>query len=175
MAKNFTRAQGYSERELLHSAMDHLASSQALLEIGFHGLDSAGYLAHLTMEIILKAFLLHRDDQFPETHKLESLINRCSKDSFEFVLDKESVELLRKLDRFNNLRYPDPTNPVSVSTEELQRLPHVATVVLMNFPDSLINELERLGDPLPDGTFVKGGRVFMIKPKDKPDEGSDKK
>jgi HEPN domain-containing protein len=166
VVKKFTRAQGFSEKDLLHSAMDHMASSQVLLGIGYHGLDSAGYLAHLTMEIFLKAFLLHRDDEFPETHKLENLINRCLSDDFKFTLDQESAELLKKLDRFNDLRYPDPDDPVSVSTEELESLPRVATAVLANFPDSLINELDHLDDPQPDGTFVKGGRVFMIKPKE---------
>ncbi len=164
MAKKFTRDDGYTENDLLHSAMDHLASVGTLLGIGFRGLDSAGYLAHLGIEIFLKAFLLHRDDGFPETHKLQNLVNQCSSDGFQFVLDEDLVDLLAKLDKFYDLRYPNPKDPVSVSTDELQRLPDLATRILSHFPDSLIDELEKIGKPQPDGLYLKGGRIFMLKP-----------
>src|SRR5436190_23698313 len=64
----FLRSDGYTERDLLQSATDHLASARRLFEGGPRCFDSAGYLSHLGIELILKAFLLHRDGEFPGEH-----------------------------------------------------------------------------------------------------------
>jgi HEPN domain-containing protein len=73
--KNYRRSHGYTERDLLHSATDHLASARRLFESGPRCFDSAGYLSHLGIELILKAFLLNRTDAFPNDHSLARLLS----------------------------------------------------------------------------------------------------
>jgi hypothetical protein len=51
--KMFSRSDGYTEQDLLQSATDHLASARRLFEGGPRCFDSAGYLSHLGIELIL--------------------------------------------------------------------------------------------------------------------------
>jgi HEPN domain-containing protein len=71
--KTYTRKDGFSEIELLHSAVDHLASAKILFDTNARCFDSAGYLSHLGIELIFKALLLNKSDQFPPEHSLAKL------------------------------------------------------------------------------------------------------
>lgn len=58
MRGEFTAADGYTTRDLVTYARDHMASARVLFQKSFHCYDSAGYLSHLGIELPLKAFLL---------------------------------------------------------------------------------------------------------------------
>ena len=57
MRGEFTAADGYTTRDLVTYARDHMASARVLFQKSFHCYDSAGYLSHLGIELPLKAFL----------------------------------------------------------------------------------------------------------------------
>lgn len=59
MARKFTVEDGLVPVDLLHCGLDHLAASKALFKLSPAGFDSAGYLAHIGVELLLKAWLLY--------------------------------------------------------------------------------------------------------------------
>lgn len=74
MAKKFTEKQGYSPRDLFHFGIDHLESGRILYTQGpASSFDSAGYLAHLGIELLLKAWHLHQFKRFENEHSLVKL------------------------------------------------------------------------------------------------------
>jgi hypothetical protein len=85
----FTQEQGYRPIDLLHAATDHLFAANVLfsssdfflavgmLDVDFEAprcLDSAGYLSHLGLELLLKAFLLLVTGSFRDDHSLANLL-----------------------------------------------------------------------------------------------------
>ena len=59
MRGEFTAADGCTTRDLVTYPRDHMASARVLFQKSFDCYDSAGYLSHLGIELLLKAFLLH--------------------------------------------------------------------------------------------------------------------
>jgi len=102
--KKFTRQNGFSETELLHWAIDHLASAKILFEANPRCFDSAGYLSHLGIELILKAILLNGRNEFPNEHSLVELSNSIETYGAKFNYTNEHKETLEVLDGFNELR-----------------------------------------------------------------------
>ncbi len=92
--KKFTKKDGYNEKELLQYAIDHLKSARVLFEKHYDLYDSAGYLSHLGIEMILKAMLLNRKGEFPGVHKLKFLFESLNKDIY---LSRDQEILIKKL------------------------------------------------------------------------------
>jgi HEPN domain len=119
--KSFTEKQGYKPVDLLHAASDHLFSANTLFSAG--GLfdlvgiisieaprcfDSAGYLSHLGIELMLKALLLSQARHFPDEHSLNKLLIMIQSSGAVLSIDSGDKAILSKLDQFAKLRYPDP-------------------------------------------------------------------
>ena len=161
--RSFSRQDGYSERELLLAGSDHLEASARLFETNvFWFLDSAGYLASLGFELFLKAALLHCTDQFPASHNLVYLA-KCFQRALNRKLPDEQVALLKKLNRFGRLRYPDPGKAVSIHTGDLDNIDKLFLALVRQFPPSLVVILLRIREFDPDGLLRKGDRVVMFK------------
>jgi len=166
--RSFTRADGYSEKELLHFAYDHLASATVLFERSPSCYDSAATLSHLAIELLLKALLLHHRGHFPATHDLGRLRRLFTKSApwVEFTTEGRSV--LSRVNRFSSLRYPEPRGSESVGTEDLEPILNLVHALMSAFPPELQQEFR--------STTEKGDRILMQRPvypqrsKDRPEK-----
>lgn len=118
MKKVYTRQEGFSEIELLHSAIDHLASAKILFDTNPRCFDSAGYLSHLGIELILKALLLRRSDSFSNEHSLAKLSRLIDKQGVALNYTEDHKKTLKTLDEFYELRYPKTLNPIEIGQED---------------------------------------------------------
>ena len=154
--RKFTKRDGYTEKDLLHYAVDHLKSARVLFEKHYDLYDSAGYLSHLGIEMILKSMLLYREGEFPGVHKLGFLFRHLKKD---ISLTKEQKRLIKKLDKFEGLRYPNPQKTVEIGDEDWDEIHSFALFLFEGSPKELQNEFKKI-----DRT-KKGGRIVMSKQK----------
>jgi HEPN domain-containing protein len=163
--RRFTTKDGFVPDNLVVAARDHLMAARCLLRsCGPFGLDSAGYLCHLAAELILKAWLLHRDGEFPRSHLVVELADKLQAET-PVLAAPETRKKLEVLDRFNELRYPIPTGGVAVSEPDATDLIAFISNVLF---DALPATLQNL--PVPyrqdeQGRFMKDNRYIMVKPK----------
>jgi HEPN domain-containing protein len=149
----YRRSVGFNERELLHAAVDHLASARRLFESGPRCYDSAGYLCHVGIELILKAFLLHRDDEFPGLHSLAELFRKSLLD-----LDPALHQTIALLDGFAELRYPTPEpQGVEIGVTDWGDI-HMLYITLVQL---MPPDLRRAYDEIDYGE--KAGRIVMRK------------
>jgi HEPN domain-containing protein len=69
----FTSKDGLVAVDLIHCAMDYLSAAELLFGSGPHLYDSASYLAHLGIEMLLKGWLLEVNGSFEGVHLLSNL------------------------------------------------------------------------------------------------------
>jgi len=87
---------------------------------GFHA--RAGYFAHQSSELYMKAFMVQTFGQYLETHKLLTIAGKCEKCDTYFGT-KSTVEMLRRFDAFDQVgRYGGAAkhDPHSRQTEDIQ-------------------------------------------------------
>jgi hypothetical protein len=72
-----------TESDLIQYSVDHLEAAEKLYELSsrwtWQYLHSAGFLSHLSIELLLKACLLHLEEVFPAEHDLKRLFRRLQK------------------------------------------------------------------------------------------------
>ena len=162
MAKTFT-TQNFASENLLQSGIDHLASAEYLLKSKDPRLfDSAGYLAHIGIELMIKSWLLHENNKFKGIHPLKDLLNQleASVPSLHFTdFEKQTIDYLSN---FVELRYPNKNNPVEIGEEDIEQINDLANSLWQQMPDELVDSYESL--PF----NKKSGRVLMERPNDKP-------
>jgi len=164
--KEFSRADGYSETDLLVASRDHLLSALLLFEEGsLYGLDSAGYLSHLSLELLLKATLLFLEDKFPECHDLEQLLRRLQAAGLKLNIPVAQDDVVKRLRAFYGLRYPDPTTPVSISQPDAPLIRDTWDSLWAQLPEALRARMPELYEVGRDGRLRKGGRAIMIREK----------
>lgn len=66
----FTTADGLLPVDLAHCGLDHLTAAQRLFNSDPSHYDSAGYLAHIGVELLLKGWLLETTGRFEAIHNL---------------------------------------------------------------------------------------------------------
>lgn len=157
MTKKYSTEDGYTISDLFHYGIDHLYSSGSLFELDAHCYDSAGYLSHLGVELILKGWHLHQFGYFENNHRLLNLYNKLKEDIEDFELEEESIKVLELLDSNYELRYPRKHDPVETGSEDWAKINAFVNTLWENMPEELLNELEKM-----DATR-KGGRVLMRK------------
>ena len=155
----FSVEDGFTVLDLVQSAVDHLLSARALFQWNPRGLDSAGYLSHLALELLYKALLLEKTQAFPGEHSLLTLHSQLAETGLVVQLGEAGVAVLRDLDQFKELRYPKPDDPVSIGTEDWGRIATAANSLLVQVPKDVHQRLTaKANEPV-----VKGGRVLMRK------------
>jgi len=154
-SRKFTRKDGYSERDLLHYAVDHLKAANVLFEKSYELYDSAGYLSHLGIEMIFKTMLLYRKGEFPGIHKLSYLVRRLKND---ISLSEDQTRLIKKLDKFEGLRYPNPRKTVEIGDEDWNEIKSFIDFLFQSLPQKLQDEFSKID------SHTKGGRILMSKP-----------
>ena len=155
--KFFTANQGYTASGLLHYGIDHIASAGVLLLKAPRCYDSAGYLAHLGFELLLKALWLKRYGQFPGTHDLKRLLVDLEGRPVLNLPDTQSDVLdLRQL--FGEIRYPIPNHPVSIGDEDWGRIKELYDCFETLLAQEMNDEFESIAGNR------KGDRILMTRP-----------
>lgn len=155
--RKFRRIDGYDEKEMLRAAIDHLEAAQHLFTREPSWFDSGGYLCHLGVELLLKAFLLTMTDEFQDTHSLPKLVKQLSDHSFCIEFSNEDRSLLQRLQRLYRLRYPQLLDPVQIGNADWKAVERITFAIVDRMPDSLRGCFEDIRRPR------KGGRILMRK------------
>jgi len=158
--KIFRVSDGYDPVDLLKYSRDHLLATEFLFGSHFQYFDSAAHLAHLSIELLLKAALLDRDGQFQAEHRLSKLIDQLQAGESSFTLSERGKTTLPLLEQYEGSRYPNPLNPIDVGNEDLPDIRALWEELVTQLPKSLLDSF-RSADKL-----TKGARVLMVKDKD---------
>jgi HEPN domain-containing protein len=161
MLRKFTK-NDYNPEDLLQAGLDHLWAAEVLMKAYYEVLDSAGYLFHLGLELMLKAWILQVTGEFPRIHSLKDLITEINKNDQKFHLSEREIQTLAYLSKFEALRYPSKKQPVEIGTEDIEQVNELADAIWRQMPDALVEAYERI----PKGK--KGGRVIMRRQKNIP-------
>ena len=136
--KEFSAKDGYTTTELIKYARDHWAAARVLFEANPLYFDSAGHLAHLSIELLLKAHLLHKTDRFPAEHSLIKLYRQMREENPAFEpVNNEQEKTLRDLNRFSSIRYPGPDKPMEIGTDDKEPIHDLFGALFVRFPQEL--------------------------------------
>lgn len=154
----YTAKDGYTIADLLHFGYGHVDAARALFEDDPAFLDSAGYLAHLGVELVLKAWHLAWFGQFDNTHDLVELFGTLKKKDASLHIGAGNEVFLKELDKFYLLRYPRRKGgAVEVGSDQLEPLDALLDALWKAMPKELVETYEKI-----DRT-KKGGRILMKK------------
>ena len=113
-------------------------------------------VGRLCIELLLKALLLHRTDQFPATHDLARLRRLLEHAAPEIKFTDEGRSVLSRINKFFSLRYPAPGGAEPLGTEDVIPLRNLADALVAAFPPQLHQEFA--------AKLKKGERVLWRKP-----------
>jgi HEPN domain-containing protein len=165
--RTFTKADGVEAGDLLHCGEDHLSAAESLFSASPSFYDSAGYLAHMGFELLLKSWLLEAAGEFPRIHRISGLWDTLMKSHGAPALTEAESKLLTKLDQFETLRYPNRKAPTEVGTEDWKMVDAFSKKLRGLMPQSI--EIPAATDNL----VRKSGRVLMKKKMESTGEPSD--
>jgi HEPN domain-containing protein len=157
--RTFTKSEGFSSRDLLQYGRDHLRSAKVLFEKNPACFDSAAYLSHLGIELLLKAALLDAAGSFPDKHDLLALFSAIRRVNPAFDLSKANRKALVVVDEVSTIRYPRAKRGISIGGTFWNRVRTVASAIVEALPANLAREVAELD------RYSKGGRVLMSRPK----------
>jgi len=145
--------------DLLQAGLDHLKAAEILLRESPEVFDSAGYLAHLGIELMIKSWMINSIGSFNAIHHLKQLIKDMKKGNCKLSLTKRDLQTLTYIEKFNELRYPSliSRNPVEIGSEDIDQIYELVDTIWQQMPEQLVTEYEEI----PHGK--KGRRVFMKK------------
>lgn len=154
--ETFSAKNGYTVEDMLHFGYGHVDAARALFEDDPAFLDSAGYLAHLGVEVVLKAWHLLWFGQFVGTHDLIRLYDELKKKDSSLNIGPDNEAFLTEIEKFNLLRYPrQKKRAVEVGSDQLAHFDALLDALWEKSPKDLKDAYEKL-DPT-----RKGGRVLM--------------
>lgn len=160
MTTTFRIEDGYKPELLIQFARDHLYAAEKLYALGIPCLDSAGFLAHLTLELFIKAYLLHLTGQFTNSHNLIGLYETVQESDKSFQFEVFYLDSLRGFDLQHRLRYPHPSDTPGVCQGDLPVLQHLVSLIVERLP----SELQAVSDS--SEASSKGHRVISRPPTD---------
>ena len=155
--RTFAKKDGVRAGDLLQCGEDHLSAAKALFSSSPAYFDSAGYLTHMGLELLMKSWLLKAAGEFPGIHRLSDLYDDLVRRHGAPSLTKAERNLLAKLDKFETLRYPNRKSPTEVGTADSQAAEGFVAKLRSLMPKSI---------RIPTSTrrrVIKSGRVLMKK------------
>ncbi len=156
--KNFTRKDGLIAEDLVHCGLDHLTASKTLFQKDPIYYDSAGYLAHIGVELLLKGWLLATAGKFAGIHKLKALYQELS-DKFDApLLKQQHKEILKILDEYESLRYPNRNNSTEVGDDDWEDIESLIEFFCRSMPKDIQSALSNNINK-----NEKSGRILMRK------------
>lgn len=154
----YTARDGYTVEDLLHFGYGHIDAGRALFDDDPAFLDSAGYLTHLGVELVLKAWHLAWFGHFDNTHDLISLFDALRQQDKSIDIGSDNLKYLAELDTFYLLRYPRRKDgPVEVGSDQKELLNAFLDALWEQMPKELLDAYEKIDHA------TKGGRVLMKK------------
>ncbi|AEG00873.1 HEPN domain-containing protein [Methylomonas methanica] len=153
-------------RDLLLYGRDHIKAAITLAKTNDASLyDSAAFLYHLGLEMILKTILLHESGKFQDEHKLVVLAENINKYKNGLI----SNGLMTKydaLDQFWNIKYPNRKIPVEIGDDDFIEFENMINatweLVAVDVRESIFQHEE---SKFFDTEVVeKGGRILMERP-----------
>ena len=154
----FSAKDDFTVEDMLYFGYGHIDAARTLFEDDPSFLDSAGYLAHLGTELILKAWHLLWFGQFDNTHDLVHLYTRIKENDNSRNIGADNETFLAELDKFYLLRYPRrKEGPVEIASNQLIHFDTLHDALWEKFPIELKDSYATLD------LARKGGRVFMKK------------
>ncbi len=136
--KIYTKAD-YAESDLIQYSVDHLCAAEKLYELSnrwrWEYLHSAIVLSHLSIELFLKACLLHFDGQFPADHDLKRLFRSLHKKGIG--LSDNNKKWLNYLSQCNNLRYPTTDSKLEVDLNQWEHTKALFQELRSNVPKEI--------------------------------------
>jgi len=157
--KIFKASDGFNSEDLIKCALDHLVSAKFLFKESPLCYDSAGYLAHLGLELMLKSILLKLNGEFPATHNLKTLYNLVKK-SGGCSIKKDEEKALSKINDFFSLRYTNPKNPIEIGSDDWEIIEQSFFNLLNNFPHDFLSKLDD------SDHYEKANRILFVKAKE---------
>lgn len=157
--RSFTEEDGVKPVDLLHSGLDHLTASKLLFNSDPSHFDSAGYLAHMGVELLFKSWIFFIKGSFKGTHNLKSLYHELVVDCNGPRLEDSDVVILEKLDQYESLRYPNRHAPTEVGDDEWPEIEELVGKICRSMPRALDDALSTV---VPGH---KGGRILMRRKK----------
>jgi len=152
--------------DLVHCGVDHIFAAKELFLKSPSYYDSAGYLAHIGVELLLKALLLETSDSYEGTHNLSRLYDTLVSEDHVEELDPPMLGTLKLLNDYEELRYPNINAPTEVGGDDWSGIEALAETIWNSMPRSIAWELEKLNDPSEHTHVKKSGRVLMRKPRE---------
>lgn len=140
--KVFTR-DDCTESDLIQYSVDHLKAAEKLYELSgrwtWEYLHSAAFLSHLGIELLLKACLLHFEDEFPAVHDLKRLFRQLNKKGIN--LSDQNKKWLNYLNNCNALRYPDPVKRTEVDINQWGKTKALFEELRSNVPEEIQKQI----------------------------------
>jgi HEPN domain-containing protein len=166
MAHVYSKADGLIAADLIHCGLDHMTAAGALFGSDPSHFDSAGYLAHIGVELLLKGWLLEAAGRFDGIHSVQKLFRQLQQDHGAPTMSERQEELLKMLDDYEALRYPNLNKPTEVGNDDWPEIEALVGTLCRSMPQSV---QEALGKVV---AGRKAGRVLMRRPingRDEPD------
>jgi HEPN domain-containing protein len=151
--------EGLVPSDFLQSGLDHMTAAKLLFESSPYHFDSGGYLAHIAVELLIKAWLLETAGEFEGVHNLQALYSRLVEKYSVPALNEERQATLVMLDQFEQLRYPNRKEPVEIGEADFPGILALVGHLCDSIPQAIPNALEQEQREC----LRKGGRVLMKK------------
>lgn len=148
---------GLVPADFVHCGLDHVTAARLLFDSDPSHFDSAGYLAHIGVELLLKAWLLQVNGQFDGVHSLRELYSQLEGKCGATKLESPQIAILNVLDQYEQLRYPNPKHPTEVGEDDWPQIESLVGFICRAMPLEIAEMLEGI---VPGR---KAGRVLMVK------------
>jgi HEPN domain-containing protein len=155
--KDIKTTKDYLPKDLLQFGIDHLRAAKFLYNASPSFYDSAGYLSHLGIELLLKAWLLDITGEHPKTHSLITLREKLISLKQDLSPQGENIQWIRELDKYSRLRYPFKSEPIETGSDDWDKTEKLFSELCLHMPEHLLEKIQRLENT------KKGRRILMKK------------
>jgi HEPN domain-containing protein len=156
--RKFGVEDGFTLQDLMQYGIDHLACAKLFFSFGHpRTYDSAGYIAHLGIELVMKALLLSVQGYFTDTHNLSGIYNCLSSKQKKWLLAKKHEKTISLLNKFYNLRYPRLNNVVEIGSDDWPHIESLLQALIKKMNKRQREEINNID------IFSKGNRVLLYR------------